>query len=242
MEKALDVERDILKDQEVPNKEFPPSKHFWYQETHGFEGSNLKFNRSTGSSAVPASRYHSRTGNRGGFLHRPQLILPPHLNLIRNPWSPDATETMWSTAFRAGNVSHVAILATWGRSVQFYMDTRVWDIGLKGELWELLYFRDHSSPLGDRSTQPDRQWLNLQCNNLELKRRWMSWPSRKLEHQKCRGGRYYLHHEAYCSSIIWPWCHTLFCFCCICTQLNKKREPFRISTNYINPFRCRIDC
>jgi len=112
VEKALDVERDILKDQEVPNKEFPPSKHFWYQETHGSEGSNLKFNRSTGSSAVPASRYHSRTGNRGGFLHRPQSISSPHLNMIRNPWSPDATETMWATAFRAGNVSHVAILAT----------------------------------------------------------------------------------------------------------------------------------
>ena len=77
-----------MEDQEVPNKEFPPSKCFQYQETHGSGGSNLKFNRNTGSSVVPVSRYHGGIGNKGGFLHRPQSIPPPPLNLTRNPWCP----------------------------------------------------------------------------------------------------------------------------------------------------------
>jgi len=41
MEKALKVERDILKDQEVPNKEFSPPKRPQYEETHNSRGSNL---------------------------------------------------------------------------------------------------------------------------------------------------------------------------------------------------------
>ena len=33
VEKALEVERDILEDQEVSNREIPPSKHFRHHET-----------------------------------------------------------------------------------------------------------------------------------------------------------------------------------------------------------------
>jgi len=48
VEKALEVERDIMEDQEAPNSDIPPSKCFWYQETQSSAGSNFKFNKNAG--------------------------------------------------------------------------------------------------------------------------------------------------------------------------------------------------
>ena len=80
-EKALEVEQDIMED-----PKFPPSKRFQCQETHGSRGPIPKFNKNVGSSVVPASRYHSGSGNRGGFLPQLHSIPPPRPNFNRNPW------------------------------------------------------------------------------------------------------------------------------------------------------------
>ena len=113
VEKALEVERDIMEDQEVPGKEFPPSKRFRYQETHGSGGLNLNLNRDMGSSVVPVSRYHGGSENRGGFLPRPQLITPPHLKLTRNSWCPRYNRNHMGNCFQGrqcftcGNIGHI---------------------------------------------------------------------------------------------------------------------------------------
>jgi len=106
----LKVERDILEDQEVQNKEFSPPKRFRYQETHSSGGSNLKFNRNMRSLVIPASRHHGGTGNIGGFLHGPQSISSPRSNLTRNPWCPKYPRNHVAIVFKASNVSYVTIL------------------------------------------------------------------------------------------------------------------------------------
>ena len=71
VEKALEVERDILEDQKVKSRELPPSKRPHYQETPSSKMLNLRFNRSMGSSVVPASRHNGGTWHRVGFPQRP---------------------------------------------------------------------------------------------------------------------------------------------------------------------------
>ena len=45
VEKALEVERDILENQETSNRKIPPPKHFRHQETQSSRGSNFIFIR-----------------------------------------------------------------------------------------------------------------------------------------------------------------------------------------------------
>ena len=108
VEKALEVERDIMEDME-----FPPSKCFQYQETHGSGGPIPKFNKNAGSSVVPASRYHGGSGNRGGFLPWLHSIPPPRPNFNRNPWSPRCNRNHMGNCiqgrqyFTCGNAGHL---------------------------------------------------------------------------------------------------------------------------------------
>jgi len=64
MEKVLEVERDMLKDQKVQNKELLPPKCPRYQEIPSSKMSKFKFNRNMGSSVVPDSRYNSSVWHR----------------------------------------------------------------------------------------------------------------------------------------------------------------------------------
>jgi len=88
VEKALEVERDILEDQEVKSKELPPSKRPHYQETPDPDMSNHRFNRSEGSSVASASRSNGGTWHRVGFPRRPQTILSHRPDVAGNSWCP----------------------------------------------------------------------------------------------------------------------------------------------------------
>jgi len=83
VEKALEVQRDILEEQEVRNKESLITKRARYHETPNSRVPNFRFNRNTGSSIVPASRYNRSLWYRGGFT---QVLPSARPNLTGNPW------------------------------------------------------------------------------------------------------------------------------------------------------------